>query len=520
MARYLHINEINTQIDALGTTASLTGLVTITNLPHTTIDGNTVKCIRINRARSGVTPVPVLIVGGLHAREWAPPDSLIDFARRFLTAVSTTTPYTDPRFVMTNPDADTNDPGYTGRIVFDATPPSLFSSPDVQRVVENVELFIVPCVNPDGRAFTQSPGNIPSMLESAGNPVPVNTKWWRKNRKNMGTCADGTPAIGVDINRNFSGSPGWDFNKYYNASTLSTATSRGNIAVTDVMDTAAFLTDEFPMSFHGSTTPEAETQNILNLITNHNIKFFLDVHSFQREIYYPWGINENQTTDQFKSQYNLHWDNDPANPVTTQRGRPLNTGTALPAYQEYFPVQPGQNLLNQHIMIGNAMSSLIKAAAGSDAHAKARSDYKVKPSFSLYAAPGDSSDFVFSTQLEASTTVAPQGFAARIKSNFPVHSFTIEAGHDSDGEFWPSKAANKNQFLKVRREIQFSVIALLKFIATWTAPVAPPASPSPSPTPTPTTTTSAEGCTSVLILIVGAAAALGFLSYLLITHIL
>lgn len=514
MGRYLTVDELNAQIDALATTPGNEGLVTVSNLTPT-VGGRTVKCIRINRSVPGVTPIPVLIVGGVHAREWAPPDSLVDFARRFLQAANASAAYVDARFVMTNPDADPNDGAFTGRIVFDATNPSLFAAPDVQRVLDRVELFIVPCVNMDGRAYSQTPGTIPTTEQSPG--TLANRKWWRKNRRSMGTCADGTDAIGVDINRNFSATPAWDVDKYYDAATMADPVSRGNISVSTVADSAANIGTDFFNSYHGSTVPEPEAQNIINLVRDKHIKFFLDVHSFHREIYYSWGLNENQTADPFKSQFNLHWNNEAANPVAAQKGRPLNTGLPTPTYQEYYPTQPYYNLLNGHIMIANAMHNLILAAAGSDVHAQNRSGYAVKPSFTLYSSPGDVADYVFSTQLERNPTSAAGGFAARIKANFPIHSFTIESGHHSDGEFWPSQLATKNQFLKVRREIQFATIGLLKYVATWAAPVPLPV---PAPTPPPPPSSSSGGCLKLLILLIGTASAITYACYLLFIHLL
>ncbi len=513
MSRYLTVQQINARMTALADNASYAGYVSVFDLSRTSTGGaRPIKCLRIGNHSPGVPRIPVLIMGGIHAREWAPPDSLLEFAEELLRCFKNNTPFVDPRFVMTNSSKDTSHPSeanYEGRIVFAETAASLFSAPDIVRVMNNLELYIVPTINPDGREFTQQPGNIPSTTMSSSDLTPANKKWWRKNRHNLGTCIDGTAAIGVDLNRNFSTLPSWDYKKYYNSANL--ASHAGAIAVTDTMNSSADTEKEFFNTYHGSPVPENETQGIMDLVASRNIKFFLDVHQFAREIYYPWSMNSNQTTDALKSQYNPQWDNEPANPNAAQRGRVFNDGTNLATYAEFFPNQPGYDLLQRHIDLATSMSSHIASAAGSDPHAINRTVYAVKPSFELYSSPGDSVDYVFGTQLRRSATSSPGGNMAEIISaKYPVFSFTIEAGHDSDGEFWPSRHSTKNQYLKVRREIQFAVIALIKYAATWSQPpapapppsppVSPPASPPASPSPPPT----GSGC-STLIVVIGLA---------------
>jgi hypothetical protein len=220
-------------------------------------------------------------------------------------------------------------------------------------------------------------------------------------------------------------------------------------------------------AYHGaSEASEPETRNVMGLVADKRPRFFIDVHSFAREIYYPWGVNGNQTTDPFQSYLNPSWDNVPANPPG-RRGRP--TGGA---YAEYFPTTPTTDLLANHSVLGGLMRSAVLAAAGADAHARNRSAYAVKPSFSLYPAPGASDDFVLSTQMERDPTPdATHGHRARIiNDRFPIYAFTMESGHDSDGQFWPLPDPARNQFRKVQREIQFAVLGLLKYAANWTAP--------------------------------------------------
>ena len=63
---------------------------------------------------------------------------------------------------------------------------------DVKRLLDNRELFIIPCVNPDGYQFNYG-GSSASYPTSGGG-------LWRKNRRNTG---GGASNIGVDLNRNW-----------------------------------------------------------------------------------------------------------------------------------------------------------------------------------------------------------------------------------------------------------------------------------------------------------------------------
>lgn len=311
-----------------------------------------------------------------------------------------------------------------------------FRFSDIKRIIEGLELYIIPCANPDGRKFSMQP------------PTATN-KWWRKNRRpQVGVCNP----VGVDINRNFP--PGWDVETYFNSAAINDPHGAYEATTNDPCDPIK------PDLYHGpSSASEAETKNIIHLINTKKIRFYLDVHSFQREIYFPWGINSNQTTDTSKSFLNSTLNR---NAATGVGGRDLNKFNDPAKYREYFPIISALDLLADHRNVGNHMKNSIRLATGSDSHAINRSDYTVKQSLGLYVAPGASDDFAFSTQLQLS------GNKAQIDNNlFPVYSFTMEAGHSSDGQFWPLPTPSQNQFRKVQREIHAAVIGVLRFAATW-----------------------------------------------------
>jgi hypothetical protein len=445
---YLTVDEIDTKLDALASNPDYSGYVDVFNLNHNTEDENhPVKCIKIGKGN-----VPVLLVGGIHAREWAPPDALVNLASKLLSSYKNSRPFVDSRFEATLPDSDPDNDGvYAGRIVFEE---QTFPYPEVKKIIDRLAIFIIPCVNRDGRKFSQAAN-------------ALKNRWWRTNRHNLGTvCASGpSPAIGVDINRNFP--PVWDMSEYYNPAGESTAMQATG---TDACDSSyhppydpavpGHIADIYEgyhkrATFHGnSMASENETKNVTELVQEKNIKFYIDIHGFAREIYYPWGFNTNQTNDTSKSFLNSTLDR------SSGSGRPYND----PSYAEYFPKNGAYDLLTKHIHLANQMKNAVFSAAGSDAHARNRMKYEAKQAIDLYPAPGASDDFVLSTQLSAS------GNNASLNSEFPVHAFTMESGHESDGEFWPSMDPAKNQYRKVQREIHAVSLELLKYAANWTAP--------------------------------------------------
>ncbi|MHC5005336.1 MAG: M14 family metallopeptidase, partial [Planctomycetota bacterium] len=118
-------------------------------------------------------------------------------------------------------------------------------NPAVKDLVDDVEFFVIPIVNPDGYVYTWGPD-----------------RWWRKNRRDNG---DGT--WGVDLNRN------WDYQWGYDNSG----------------------SDPFPggETYRG-TAPfsEHETQTMRDFYQAHpRIVANLDFHTQGNLILYPWGYD-------------------------------------------------------------------------------------------------------------------------------------------------------------------------------------------------------------------------------------
>src|SRR5215469_4133506 len=116
---------------------------------------------------------------------------------------------------------------------------------------------------------------------------------------------------------------------------------------------------------------EPESQNAMWIFDNFpNIGFFIDCHSYNQDILYSWGDDEDQSTDP-----TMNFQNPACN---GQRG------VSGDAYKEYIP----SNDLTTAIHLANTFHDGIQALRGTD--------YTVKPSFNLYPTAGTSDDYAYS----------------------------------------------------------------------------------------------------------------------------
>ena len=175
-----------------------------------------------------------------------------------------------------------------------------WAASDIKVILESLDLWLVPCMNPDGR--------IHSMTVDA---------LWRKNRRdNPGTSCDG-----VDLNRNFDELWG----------------------VTQGQTSCSPCSDVYcgPSAFS-----EPETRNIKHLLDTHRVDCFVDVHSYSELILWPWGHAPNQTVD------------------ASKRFTTLASGTCapipVPGYQEYIAARDLQRFQS----VGSRIRDAIAAVRG------------------------------------------------------------------------------------------------------------------------------------------------------------
>jgi hypothetical protein len=328
--------------DALGALAAAhPQLCTRLEAPDATHEGRTVTYVRVATA-TGEGRRKVLFSGGAHAREWVPPDALVTLVERLLEAYEANGDLVIPAFTDTAASPD---------IPYGAV---TIAAADVKRIVEGVELFVLPCLNPDGRAFTQS--------------APANAMW-RKNRR---PPAPGSQCRGVDPNRN--NDIAWDYERYYTRSGAA-----ADSASKDPCDPQVYIGP--------AAASEPEVRNVAALLRDEEIEFFVDVHSFSRKLLYPWGMDGDQSRDASQNYANADWD-----------GR--RDGTVGGAYGEYIPA----DALERHVRIGRAMHDAIVEGAGPDRRARVRSEYGVEPGLALYPTTGTFSDFAYSLAEDGSIT--------------------------------------------------------------------------------------------------------------------
>jgi murein tripeptide amidase MpaA len=269
---YLTVPQINTAITRLA--ADHAGICERIALPEATYEGRATFALRIGTRspwRSGfldpirLVPRPpgVLFLCGVHARERGGPEIAIAFAADLLWA------YERGQGLR-----------YGGKE---------FSASDVEAIVERLNVFVVPMVNPDGvHHVVQNPGSN-----------------WRKNR-NPADGGGNPGCYGVDINRNFPFL--WDFPKHF----------APGVAPASINPCAETYRGSGPAS-------EPETRNVRWLLDRYpSIGRMMDIHSWRRRVLHLWGDDENQSADPSMSFLNPAWDG--------RRG--LEDG---PVYREFIP---------------------------------------------------------------------------------------------------------------------------------------------------------------------------------------
>jgi len=126
---------------------------------------------------------------------------------------------------------------------------------EIQYLLNETELYFVPCVNPDGYIYNEQTD-------------PNGGGMWRKNRK-----SDPNGSVhGVDLNRNYGHEWGYDNNG--SSPNSGSQTYRGD-----------------------SPFSEPETQNLKLFCEAHQFQIALNYHCYGNLLIYPWGYNDQPTGD-------------------------------------------------------------------------------------------------------------------------------------------------------------------------------------------------------------------------------
>ena len=386
---------------------SAPALCTKTALPNATVSEGmgptTYSYLKIANG-SGAERVTVLAIAGMHAREWAQPDAVISFAAKLLAAYQGNTAFVIPPY--------TDAAGSTH-----SAPP--VPAARVKRIVDELDILLVPCANPDGRAFAQSD--------------PAN-KDWRKNRAPRLVAADAR-TVGVDINRNSD--IAWDYDVYYNAAFAATAGTVGGLSASKDPADERFIGRAQPPPNATHPVSEPEVRNLLWLLNNHAVTYSIDLHAYSMLVMFPWSIERNGTVA------TQHFGNAALNGT--------RDGLLGAAYSEYFPNNTPTRLLDRHKVIAGFMRDAVQQATGRSYGTGAIAD-------TVYPATGTFADFHFSRQFT-------------VPGSPPVHAFAAEFGDTADG-FQPAYGS-PHGFPKVEREIHAVLITLLESALPATPPAAP-----------------------------------------------
>ena len=129
------------------------------------------------------------------------------------------------------------------------------SNDSIKQIIDNSELFFVPCVNPDGYIFNE-------IIEPNGGGM------WRKNTRDT---------HGVDNNRNYS---------YID--------ENGN----EVWNTSGTSSNPYGNTYAGDGPfSESENRAIRYFVESNNFKIALNNHTYGNLLLYPYGYDYNQTTE-------------------------------------------------------------------------------------------------------------------------------------------------------------------------------------------------------------------------------
>jgi murein tripeptide amidase MpaA len=334
---YLNIEELASGMERLASTYP--DLVDLIRLPNVSVEGRDIRALALGDAR-GTAYATAIFVGGLHAREWVPPDALLYLAADLLEARARE----------------------TGLRYGDAA----FSADDIAQIFRKLQLVIVPCANPDGRAYSQTQDPL-----------------WRKNRS-TNLLPDGRSCRGVDLNRNFD--VAWDFRRTFAPDAVS--------ASDDPCHPALYVGPE--------AASEPETRNIIWLLDTYaEVRWFLDVHSAIPAVFHGWGLDENQTVDAEMNHANPRYDG--------KRGIPGDP------YREYISAEDLEEAARLTHLMAEAMG-------------RVRGDqYEVGPAFSLYATSGASDDYAFSRHLIDPSKPKVLGFTIECGHDFQPDWIEAEA---------------------------------------------------------------------------------------------
>lgn len=211
----------------------------------TSFEGREIFALKITRGAAVDDPTKpdVLITGCHHAREWISVEAPVYFANQLITGSAT------------------ND--------------------HIKYLVDHLQIWIVPIVNPDGLTFSQSSPN--DSFDVA--------RLWRKNRRTFtfGNCLS---AVGVDLNRNYPFQ--W---RQEEDRPCTNYCAGGRQCINDDIGASDDPVSEIYRGPESASEPEVKAIKSLMDDPNRNFRAQLDYHNYSQAILYPWGYQQLETPD-------------------------------------------------------------------------------------------------------------------------------------------------------------------------------------------------------------------------------
>jgi Zinc carboxypeptidase len=489
--------------------------------------GVEIKCVRIHVGAQPKDPA-VLLIGGVHAREMAPPDALLRLAQNLLEAFS------KEEDIVFEP--------LTAQV---GAPPLAISYPayriaaeKVQQIVKSIDVYILPCVNPDGRLY--------DILHPPSGPDPAEEGWRKNRRPNPDSSAPA--AIGVDLNRNCD--IAWDFMRYYDMPQYRTSFSRGPASTTDTDETFNGVTEPartvtvagaptggtYTLIFDGATSipiafdaPASAVQAALATLAKvgagnvtvtganggpYTVTFVgarghpvpmltaaysaltggtephIEIrhggpHSEPETLNVQWLIDNRKIrffldVHQFGRAVMYSWgleDNGTDKTMSFQQGSwdwrrdGLPVSATVPAghtnYSEYAASDFPYFAGNKVKQIAEAITTAILLSSGAEVNAAPGAD--PRKDHSLYKA-GSSARF-YEPRGGGPLTGTSHDYAFSRQfietSRAPIYALAMEVGHHEEGGFHPDYTSPNNQYQKIEREVHAAAIELLLTAVRW-----------------------------------------------------
>lgn len=208
-------------------------------------EGREVFALKISKDASvdDASKPDVLITGLHHAREWISVESPVYIANQLLSGYAT--------------------------------------DDSIKYLVDHLQVWIVPIVNPDGLTYTQSSPN------DQMDPVRL----WRKNRRpiSIGSCSS---SIGVDLNRNYSYQ--W---RLRNDTPCADYCAEDRSCLNDDIGASDDPRSEIYRGPQPESEPEVKAIKSLVDDPNRHFRAQLDYHNYSQLILYPWGYAPFGTDD-------------------------------------------------------------------------------------------------------------------------------------------------------------------------------------------------------------------------------